>query len=245
MALARSQRWLPLYVGLGLACLLALQGCAPPGAAGGGSTGQGGTPNGPFAKKVDDFSTIGEGAAIGAATGGLLGLAFGHDLKSTAIGAGAGAIVGAGVGGLVANAQNSFASREDQLNRLIADSQKQNEALDSMLTVSRQQLEQERQQIALLRGKLSGAATPSTDDRRQLAQLKGDAILYDKAIQAADKRLETLRSDLNAYRSRYPADDVKTIEASIDSFSAKRTDLVAIKASYTQLMTTVGADGKI
>ena len=77
------------------------------------------------------FTSIVEGAAIGAAAGGLTGFLAGGDTKSTLIGAGAGAVVG-GVGGYFV-AKQKVASNNTQLtDSIYSDVTKENQEIDGV-----------------------------------------------------------------------------------------------------------------
>lgn len=188
-----------------------------------------------FPAKVDKLSTIGEGAVIGAGVGAISGLIFGGK-SGAAIGAGVGAVLGGAVGSVVADKQAVYASKEDYLSALLANAHKQNDELASVVESSKSYLKDEQQQVAQLRAKVATPAGLSTNDRAMLQHLQADAAIYQKAIKATNIHLDNLKAELVDYQTKYPGSDAKPIQASIDVYLSQRDQLVAVSASYDQMM---------
>ncbi|WP_083745111.1 YMGG-like glycine zipper-containing protein [Variovorax sp. KK3] len=187
-------------------------------------------------------NTVVEGTVLGGLVGAVVGNLAGKDTKSTAIGAAVGAGVGAGAGVLVDREQRRYASREDQLNQMLADSRKQNDELTGILSVAQRSLAADRTAITDLRRRLANAQQASAaraDMNRQAARMREDLALYDKAIEVSDKSLNESRLVLADYRKQNPNANTRDLTMALSTQEQSQGKLKTVRAQHSQLLASV------
>jgi hypothetical protein len=132
-----------------IAAAALLAGCAQ-GGLGGGPAATG--PEAELARQARAMQrTVLEGAATGAAIGGLGTIIFGGDREDVLKGAVIGGVAGAATGSYVGYLQQQYASNEDRLERLRADIERTNAEAEAAVRNMRVVLEQNRRQLATAR----------------------------------------------------------------------------------------------
>ncbi len=135
--------------------------------------------------------TVTEGMVGGAVAGALFGALIagsGDRAKGAAIGALAGGLAGGLTGKYLAGKQKAYASKEAQLNSVIADLHLQNNEAESLIAALDMVVSEHKATLASLDAKYEEGLVGDADIRRQMAMVKQDQ----KQIQLA---LETAKDD--------------------------------------------------
>ena len=203
-----------------------------------------------FESKVNNYETILQGAVIGAGIGaGLSLLADPHDGKKAAKAAGIGATVGGLLGAGVAKMQNTFASREAKLNQLTADSQKQKDALEEIVSTANTLLADDQAKVTELKQRIASAKGKARKDADELKsqevkQMQQDLALYDRAIAASDKRLADSRLALADFKQKYKDQDspgVVAVASNVEAFGNKNEQLKLVRKQHATLLVSLDA----
>jgi hypothetical protein len=174
--------------------------------------------------------TIIEGAAVGAALGGL-GVAIADlagakvDTKDYLIAAGAGAAIGGVAGSYVAQKQKEYASAEDQLDSVIADAKSKNQQARDLVGTMQTVLDEHKSELARLRrGVRNGTATQAQLDA-ELASTRTDQKVMQQAVDGTKKNRDILAEARNSFSQKATTPQeksrVRTLDGEIAQLSGR------------------------
>jgi uncharacterized protein YcfJ len=137
--------------------------------------------------------TIAEGAAVGCLVGGGLGLLLGGGkaLQNAAVGCAIGLGVGAGAGAYVADKQEKYANKEDQLEAMTADVQADNERLAGLIDSVRQVIAEDTARIDQLERQLAAGKISMDQAKSQMASVDANQKYLDQTIASLNERYQT------------------------------------------------------
>lgn len=165
--------------------------------------------------------TIIEGAAVGAALGGL-GVAIADlagakvDTKDYLIAAGAGAAIGGLAGSYVAQKQREYASAEDQLDSVISDAQAKNQQARDLVGTMQTVLDEHKRELARLRrGVRNGTATQAQLDA-ELASARTDQKVMQQAVDGTKKNRDILAEARNSFSQKATTPQEKSRVRALD-----------------------------
>ncbi|WP_295458263.1 hypothetical protein [uncultured Thiodictyon sp.] len=171
--------------------------------------------------------TVWEGVLVGAGTGSVAGGLYGiirgeraeNVLKDAAIGAAAGAAAGGIAGTYVAHKQQQYASKEDQLDAMIADVRKSNEETQSLIASVRQVIAEDKRRLAAVQkqvrlGKATAAELSTT--RRHIADNQAVVV---RASSGAREKQTMFQEAERQYRQSHPGTDTARMQRELDTYN--------------------------
>ncbi len=179
--------------------------------------------------------TIAEGALVGCAAGALIGalVASKNDrLAGAAIGCGAGGLVGGGAGAYVANKQENYANKEDQINAMIEDVRLENKKLGELNASVRQVVAQDKARINQIDADLASGAITMKEAKNRIASVDENTKYIDNTLTELRKRRDTYDNAayeigiVNKKQSREMTAEITKLEAQIAQMEAERNALV-------------------
>lgn len=217
-------------VALGLCLAMALSGCAT-------TSNKNLTPEEiKMREQANTYNqTIAEGALVGCAAGALIGalVASKNDrLAGAAIGCGAGGLVGGGAGAYVANKQENYANKEDQINAMIEDVRLENKKLGELNASVRQVVAQDKARINQIDADLASGAITMKEAKNRIASVDENTKYIDNTLTELRKRRDTYDNAayeigiVNKKQSREMTAEITKLEAQIAQMEAERNALV-------------------
>ncbi len=172
--------------------------------------------------------TILEGAIVGAAVGGGLGLVFGDD-DDARRGLQLGLLAGATAGTYVAFVQRRYLTRGQRLKQIKADLDRNAAEMRTTIQVMRDVLALQRQELADVKARLAAGTASNADLQAELAQARANLGEMQKAIAGATARQSELGATRGLTRIRNGASpidaDLATLAAQIDAMKQIANDL--------------------
>lgn len=192
-------------------------------------------------EQADTYNqTIFEGAAAGCAAGILAGIligAAGGGKKNTmladgAIGCVAGAAIGGGVGAYVADKQEKYATKEEQLDAMIADVKGENQRLAGLVTATQQVIVADKARLDQIDKDLAAGKITMAQAKEKIAAVDDNKAYLDNTIAELRKR-QTNYADAasqtarGAPKSKVRAmnEEINTLEKQIAQLEAERDSL--------------------
>lgn len=149
-------------------------------------------------EQADTYNqTILEGAATGCAAGLLAGMLLGATTKKnrgqsmllgSAVGCVAGAAIGGGVGAYVADKQEKYATKEEQLDAMIKDVHGENERLAGLLTATQQVIADDKSRIEQIDKELASGKITMAQAKEKMAAVDDNRAYLDNTIAELRKR---------------------------------------------------------
>lgn len=187
-------------------------------------------------EQADTYNqTVAEGALIGCAAGALIGalVASKNDrLAGAAIGCGAGGLLGGGAGAYVADKQESYASKEDQIDAMITDVRLENKKLAELNASVRQVVAQDKARINQIDADLASGAITMKEAKSRIASVDENTKYIDNTLVELRKRRDTYDNAAyeigiaNKRQSRDMTVEINKLEAQIAQMEAERNALV-------------------
>ncbi|KAF0222772.1 MAG: hypothetical protein FD176_2449 [Rhodospirillaceae bacterium] len=187
--------------------------------------------------------TIFEGAATGCAAGILAGILIGATTSSKknkgknmlvdgAIGCVAGAAIGGGVGAYVADKQEKYASREEQLDAMITDVKGENQRLAGLVTATQQVIVADKARIDQIDKDLAAGKITMAQAKEKMAAVDDNKSYLDNTITELRKRHSTYAEaagqvERGAAKNKVAAmnQEITTLEKQIAQLEAERDSL--------------------
>lgn len=180
-------------------------------------------------QQADTFnSTLVEGALTGCAAGAAVGLAAAllgggkhkgkNVLVDSAIGCAAGAAVGTLAGAYVADKQEKYANKEDQLNSMITDVRNENQRLAGLITATEQVIADDKATIDKIDQDLAAG-------KISMAQAKQKMATVDDNRKYLDNTLTKLRERKDGFAEAAKQVSPGTSKAKVDAMNAEITTL--------------------
>jgi len=227
---------------------IAMSGCAS--GTGGGSSGGLGSFSGSqqaeltpaqqqMRSNADAFNrTVWGGVATGAVAGAVAGFLFGGDLKSALIGGAGGAVVGGLAGNYFAGKQQQYASKEAQLDAVIADLRQKNAEGEQLVASLETVVAEHRLVMAELNTKYQAGTVDEATYRRRIDQIGDDQRLINESIDSANEQLNTFQDTRTLVAQNEPAADLSEMDAELERMSASTQRLATLN---DELAATRGA----
>ncbi|MCU7904315.1 MAG: glycine zipper 2TM domain-containing protein [Candidatus Thiodiazotropha sp. (ex Epidulcina cf. delphinae)] len=183
----------------------------------------------------DRQQTEAEGAVVGAAIGGLLGLALGDSKEAAIIGTVIGAVAGNMYGRHIADKKADYKDTESYMKAMIAES-------DKVLTAARIQHDTLAKSIERQKHELARLSSIKRQERggkkkleRQIAKNKKDQKVTEKLIAAIDHEIQTQRRVVNKERNEVAIVYVNRSEANISAMELEKRQLELLKVQLAGL----------
>ena len=184
--------------------------------------------------------TVAEGAIVGAIGGAIIGALVSDDdpLAGAAIGAAGGAALGAGAGYFVASQNESYASREAQLNAQIQAAQQDVSRYRTIVRTTQTVVDQHKARIAQLNAQAAAGRVTADQVRQETAVMREDLELIDNLIAENRTIVEAYEGEISTMRQE---------GRSTTQLSQARNDMLqeraALQAQYDELLRAVEGVG--
>lgn len=186
--------------------------------------------------------TMLEGAATGCAVGALAGILMGATTKKNkgrnalvdgAIGCAAGGVIGGGVGAYVADKQEKYANKEQQLDSMISDVRGENQRLGGLIATTQQVIADDKARMDQIDKDLAAGKITMDQAKQKMTAVDDNRSYLDNTITELRKRKDTYaeaaRQTTGGARSA-KADamnaEIATLEKQIAQMEAERDSLV-------------------
>lgn len=178
--------------------------------------------------------TLAEGCLVGAGLGAGIGAAANSRDRALGalIGAGIGTIVGCAAGSYMGNLQNSYATEEDRLDAVVADLQRDNQALSNMIPVARNVVADNRARIDELNAAVAKGRMSRAQAAEQLDDLDATRGQLQSTLTSARKRLADQRQAVAQNSSNADPQRVAVANAEIRK---KEQQIAALEAELGEL----------
>jgi C4-dicarboxylate-specific signal transduction histidine kinase len=162
-------------------------------------------------------STIAEGALAGCVAGGLLGLLVGgkRGVANAAIGCAVGGALGAGAGAYVADKQETYANREQQIAAMTADVQADNERLEALIESTRQVIAQDTARIKQTEQQLAAGKITMEQAKAKMASVDANKEYLDQTIAGLNDRRKTYQDAADQMANSGKSRDLRAMEKEI------------------------------
>lgn len=183
--------------------------------------------------------TLAEGCLVGAGLGAGIGAAANSRDRALGalIGAGIGTIVGCAAGSYMGNLQNTYATEEDRLDAVVADLQRDNQALSNMIPVARNVVADNRVRIdelnaAVAKGRLSRAQAAEQLDDLDATRDQLQSTLNNARKRLGDQRQAVAQNSSNADPQRVAAAnaEIRRKEQQIAALEAELGELTKLRS---------------
>lgn len=145
--------------------------------------------------------TVLEGALLGCLAGGLGGAGIGaagsknnkgkNTLMGAAIGCAVGGAIGGGVGAYVADKQENYATKEQQLDSMITDVRGENQRLTGLITSVQQVISDDKARMDQIDQQLASGKITLEQAKKQMASVDDNRLYLDNTIKELRKRKDT------------------------------------------------------
>lgn len=186
--------------------------------------------------------TIVEGALTGCGVGALGGLLVGASggknkgknmLVDAAIGCAVGGVIGGGVGAYVADKQEKYATKEQQLDAMIGDVRDENQRLSGLISSTQQVIADDKARMDQIDQQLATGKLTMEQARKQMASVDDNRLYLDNTIKELRKRKDTYAEAAQQTAngaSKAKADamnqEIATLERQISQLESERNSLV-------------------
>jgi archaellum component FlaC len=195
-------------------------------------------------EQADTYNqTMLEGAATGCAAGAVTGLAVAllgggkhkgkNALVDSAIGCAAGAVIGGGVGAYVADKQEKYANKEQQLDSMISDVRAENQRLAGLITATQQVIADDKARMDQIDTDLAAGKLSMEQAKKKMASVDDNRAYLDKTLAELKKRKDTYAEAAKqtaSGASKAKADamnaEITTLQKQIAQLEAERDSLV-------------------
>ena len=170
--------------------------------------------------------TIWEGVAMGALGGAIIGGLIGRDWQGAAIGAGIGALAGGVAGNYLASKQRQYASKEQQLNAMIADVHTKNLQAKQMVTALEDVVAEDRKKLALANKQYEDGLIQKAQYDKEIKDVQENRTYIDSQIADARKQHKVFSDAGVEYQKANPGTDMKKYDAEVEELG-RRIDYMA------------------
>lgn len=187
--------------------------------------------------------TVAEGALLGCLAGGGVGAGVGavgskkkkgqNALLGAALGCAVGGVVGAGAGAYIADKQEQFATKEQQLDSMIADVRGDNQKLSQLISNTQMVIADDKARMDQIDQQLASGKITMDQARKQMASVDDNRTYLDNTIQGLRKKKETYAeaakqttSDVPKAKADAMNQEIATLERQIAQLEAERNSLV-------------------
>lgn len=174
-----------------------------------------------FEKTVWEGVLVGGGA--GAVAGGIYGAMHGGRAEDVLKGAAIGGAVGAAAGGLagayVAEKQKQYASKEDQLDAMIADVRKSNDATQALITSVRQVIAEDKRRLAAVRKQVSKGKATQTELAATRRRITDNQAVIAQASAGAKEKQSMFQGAERQYRQSHPGTSTAGMQKELDAYN--------------------------
>jgi archaellum component FlaC len=188
--------------------------------------------------------TVLEGALLGCLGGGLGGAGIGgatggkdkkgkNALLGAAVGCAVGGAIGGGVGAYVADKQEKFATKEQQLDAMIGDVRGENQRLSGLISSTQQVIADDKARMDQIDQQLASGKITMEQAKKQIASVDDNRAYLDNTIKELRKRKDTYaeaakQTTNGASKAKADAmnQEIATLEKQISQLEAERNSLV-------------------
>ncbi len=191
--------------------------------------------------------TMAEGALTGCAAGALAGILLGatasnqkkgkNALVGAAIGCAAGAVVGGGVGAYVADKQEKYATKELQLDSMIADVREENQRLAGLITAAQQVVAENKARIDEIDQQLAAGKITMEQAKTKMAAVDDNRSYLDSTLTELHKRRDTYAEAAKQTGAGTPKAKTDAMNTEIASMEKQIAQLEAERDSLVQRRT--------
>ncbi|HLO76549.1 MAG TPA: hypothetical protein VK196_08850 [Magnetospirillum sp.] len=231
-------------VALSLSCVLFLSACQTTG----GSDRPLTAAEQRMREQADTYnSTVAEGALTGCAAGALAGVLVGalgggkkkgqNMLVDGAIGCAAGAVIGGGVGAYVADKQEKYANKEQQLDSMISDVRGENKRLAGLVTTTHQVIADDKARMDQIDRELASGKITMEQAKKKMAAVDDNRAYLDNTIKELNKRRDTYAEAAKQTASGTPRAKNEAMNAELAKLEKQISQLEAERDSLAQRRT--------
>lgn len=186
-------------------------------------------------EQADTYNqTVLEGLLTGCAAGGAIGAVSRSKNRgqNALIGCGIGAVLGAGAGAYVADKQEQYASKEEQLDAMIADVRKENERLAGLITTTQQVIADDKARIEQIDKDLAAGKITMDQAKAKMASVDDNTRYLDNTLKELRKRRQTYvdaaaqTKSKNTTQNQAMTEEITKLEGQIAQLQSERDALV-------------------
>lgn len=178
--------------------------------------------------------TILQGVLAGCAGGAAIGAVSSRNNRgqNALIGCGLGALLGGGTGAYVANKQEQYATKEEQLDATIADVRADNQRLTGLLDATRQVIADDTARIEQVDRDLAAGKITMQQAKTQMASVDDNRAYLDNTLAELRKRQQSYANaaaqlhSADARRNQELNDQIATMEKRVAQLQGERDALV-------------------
>jgi archaellum component FlaC len=178
--------------------------------------------------------TMMEGALMGCAAGGLVGLLLSNSnnqVENALMGCAAGGVLGGGAGAYVADKQEAYANEEQQLDAMITDVRQENERLAGLVSATQDVIAADKERIGQIDRDLASGKITMEQAKMRMAAVDDNTAYLDNTLAELRKRQQTYAeasSVVDGSRSQNRAMDAELskLEDQISQLQSERDALV-------------------
>jgi hypothetical protein len=184
------------------------------------------------ASKFDQ--TVWQGTLIGAVVGTAVGVVAGGDAQGAVGGAIAGASVGALAGIYVARMQQRYASKEDQLNAMIVDVRRSNEASEALIANVQSVLAEDRRRLAAVQAQVARGQATAADLTQERGRVWGNRRVVEQAALGGQDRYRVFEGAVQRFQQQNPQVNTAGLEQELATYRTKLETLDRLAGSMAK-----------
>ncbi|MFC7453442.1 glycine zipper domain-containing protein [Insolitispirillum peregrinum] len=192
-------------------------------------------------QQADTYNqTIAEGALLGCVLGGVLGAATaqkGNRLQHAAIGCAIGGGIGAGAGAYVADKQEKYANKEQQLDSMIADVREENGRLANVIATTEQVVAEDKQRIEQIDKDLAAGKITMDQAKSKMASVDSNTAYLDSTLTELRKRQANYTEAANTLAGKGKSAQAKELNSEITEMERQISQLQAERDSLAKRRT--------
>lgn len=222
-------------VAVSLAATMLLSGCA--------TMGGGNRPMTPEEAKLREQAstynqTILEGILVGCAAGAATGAVVSNKNRgqNALIGCAAGGLLGGAAGGYIADKQEQYATKEQQLDAMIADVKAENERVAAVAATTHKVLAADKARIEAIDSELAAGKITMAQAKTKMAAVDDNSAYVDNTIKEMQKRKQNFIEAAASTKSSNPGQN-KTMSAEITKLEQQIAQLQGERDALVQRRT--------
>jgi len=163
--------------------------------------------------------TVWEGALLGASAGAVWGVIRGDDTKDILKKALIGGAVGGLAGTYVAHKQSQYASKEDQLDSMIADVRESNRQTEELIVSVREVIAEDKRRLASAQKRFQAGQITEAELASTRQRITANKAVVAQATKGAREKHAMFDGAQREYRQRNPGTDTARLQGELDAYN--------------------------
>ncbi|MCF7996512.1 MAG: hypothetical protein K9L88_17000 [Chromatiaceae bacterium] len=163
--------------------------------------------------------TVWEGALIGAGAGAIWGLIQRDDAKDIFKKALIGGAVGGLAGSYIAHVQKQYATKEEQLDAMIADVRSSNQETEALIVSVRQVIAEDRRRLASVQQRYQVGQATEADLASVRQRIKENQAVVNQAAEGAREQYGMFEDAERKFRKQNPDTDTGSLQRELDAYN--------------------------